>query len=326
MKKVIFTILIVIVIAIVGIGLYLKFGLPNQPLPDDVKVDVTPDHVARGKYLANHVTVCMDCHSRRDWSRFSGPPTPGTEGAGGEYFGVEMGFPGKFYSKNITPFHLKNWTDGEIFRTITTGENKDGNALFPIMPYTYYGRMDKEDIDDIIAYLRSLPSIENKTPERSIHFPVNFLINTFPKKTHLTQRPPKAVNAVYGAYMTNASGCRECHSPADDKGQINEKLAFSGGRTFLMNGLKTNSANLTSDKETGLGDWTSEMFVSRFKAYLDSSASPHVANNGFNTPMPWTMYAGMDTTDLEAIFAYLKTVRPIKNHVTHFESTSVAKK
>jgi len=42
-----------------------------------------------------------------------------------------MGFPSKFYAKNLTPSHLGNWTDGEIFRAITTGVDKAGNALSP---------------------------------------------------------------------------------------------------------------------------------------------------------------------------------------------------
>src|SRR5665213_1849553 len=82
---------------------------------------------------------------------------------------------------------MKKMVFQEIFMTITTGVDKYGKALFPVMPYHYYGKMDKEDIYDIIAYIRSLPPIENKTPDRSIDFPMNFIVNTIPTKASFTQ-------------------------------------------------------------------------------------------------------------------------------------------
>lgn len=325
MKKVLITIGVVIVIAILGIVSYVKFALPNVGPAPDLKVKVTPEKIARGEYLAKHVSLCMDCHSTRDWSRFSGPIVPGTLGKGGEYFNEDAGFPGKFYSKNITPFHLKDWTDGDIFRTITTGVSKDGSALFPVMPYSYYGRMDKEDIEAIIAYIRTLTPINNSTPVHSVDFPVNFILNTIPKKAELTKRPLQSDTLAYGAYMTNASGCRECHTP-DSKGSIILSKAFTGGRKFELPGVTDYSANLTPDVETGIGAWTVEEFISRFKAYNDPANIPKVSGSDPQTVMPWTMYAGMDSTDLLAIFKYLKTLKPVKNKVVHFVPRTVASK
>lgn len=74
--------------------------------------------------------MCLDCHSQRDYSKFAAPLVPGTEGKGGELFGKDLGFPGDFYSPNITPAGVGNWTDGELFRTITTGVSKDGMLCF----------------------------------------------------------------------------------------------------------------------------------------------------------------------------------------------------
>ena len=88
---------------------------------------------------------------------YAGPIIEGTFGGGGEKFGKEAGFPGTLYSKNITPYALHNWTDGEIFRATTSGETKDGKALFPLMGYPAYGKMDREDVYSIIAYVRTLP-------------------------------------------------------------------------------------------------------------------------------------------------------------------------
>ncbi len=321
MKKAILIILLLLVVVVGGLAGYTAFFLPDVESSEDIHIDVTPERVKRGEYLANHVTLCIDCHSTRDWSRYSGPLEKGTEGKGGEYFGPEMGFPGKIYSKNITPFHLKDWTDGELFRTITTGVSKDGKALFPVMPYHNYGQMDKEDIFDIIAYIRTLQPITYSPPKRSLDFPVNFILNTIPQKAGLVKKPPVTDRIAYGRYMINAAACIECHTPAE-KGKIIPEKAFNGGRSFEMpNGIVT-SANLTPDNETGIGNWTAETFVSLFKKYSDPSQAEKLKANDMNTVMPWTMYAGMDSTDLVSIFEYLKTLPPVKNKLVSFVAKS----
>ncbi len=73
-------IILVIVVAAGGFAGYIKMFMPNVGKAQDIKVDITPERVARGEYLANCVTLCMDCHSKRDWSIFTAPPTPGTAG------------------------------------------------------------------------------------------------------------------------------------------------------------------------------------------------------------------------------------------------------
>ncbi len=318
MKKVFLIIFLIVVIAIAGIAGYLKFALPDITQSPSLTVTVTPERVKRGEYLANHVAVCMDCHSTRDWSRFTGPLLPGTLGKGGEYFGREMGFPGIFYSKNITPENLGTWTDGEIFRTITTGVDKNGNALFPVMPYLHYGKMDKEDVYDIIAYLRQLPPVKSEIPQRSIDFPMNFILNTIPANAVPLERPAKTDLVNYGHYLVTIAACIECHTQVN-KGQIIPELAYAGGREFQMGNGIVRSANITPDAETGLGNWTEDTFIARFKAYTDSVNVGKLAPNRVNTIMPWAMYGGMDTTDLRAIYAYLKTIQPVKNKVEHFQ-------
>ncbi len=317
MKKVLLTILIIVVVVIAGGASYLRFALPNVGAASDLKIDITPERVQHGEYLANHVTLCMDCHSTRNWTKFSGPMVAGTNGKGGELFDEKVGFPGTFYSKNITPANIKDWTDGEIFRAVTTGVDKFGNALFPVMPYHNYGKMDKEDVYDIIAYIRSLPPIENSTPDRTIDFPMNFIVNTIPVKASFTQKPPKSDTIKYGAYLVNAAACEECHTKVN-KGQIIPELAFSGGRDFHMPNGVVNSANITPDKGTGIGGWTAEQFVARFKAYTNPANIPLMGSTDVNTIMPWTMLASMDTSDLRSIYAYLQTLKPIKNEVVHF--------
>lgn len=309
-----------VVIGIASLLTYLKFGLPDIAAAEDITIDYTAERIDRGRYLANSVTVCMDCHSTRDWSRFSGPITPGTLGQGGDRFDQTMGFPGVFFARNITPAGISRYTDGELYRVITTGVTKEGRAMFPLMPYLYYGKMDPEDIYSIIAYVRSIPSIENNVDESRADFPVNFILNTMPKPAQPQKRPDTTDILAYGAYLVNASGCVECHTQVDGKGVIIPEVAFAGGREFLFPDKSVlRSSNLTSDNETGIGTWTEELFLTKFKIYGDSSyIPPKVAPGEYNSIMPWTMYGHMKTSDLKAIYAYLKTIAPISSKVEKF--------
>ena len=309
------------VVVVVGILLaYVKFALPNIDAPEDLKVEATTERIERGKYLAYNVTVCMDCHSARDYNLFSAPLVEGSDGKGGEVFDRKFGFPGRFIAKNITPFNLKDWTDGEIYRAITSGVKKDGTPIFPVMPYAYYGKMDKEDIYSIIAFLRTLKPIENVTDTPEADFPMNFIMNTIPSKPDHGKLPDPANEVEYGKYLVYSAGCYECHTKPDDKGNKIAGMDFAGGWPFTIGEGKTvTSSNITPDKETGIGNYTKEAFVTRFKAYADTSYKAHpVGKEEFNTIMPWMMYAGMTEKDLGAIYEYLKTVKPVKNKVETF--------
>lgn len=317
--RVIAIVLVTIVVAVAGLILYMRTALPDVGDAPDLKVELTPARIERGRYLANSVTVCMDCHSTRDWSKFSGPITPGTEGRGGERFDHSVGFPGIYYSRNITPYGISRYTDGELYRVITAGVTKEGRAIFPVMPYPNYGKMDDEDVYSIIAYIRTLTPVESVVPDSESDFPMNLIINTMPSKGTPGKKPDSSDLLAYGGYVINQAACRECHTQVD-KGQIIEALAFSGGREFQFpNGSVVRSANITPDGKTGIGKWTREMFIQRFKMYADSSVVMPVSSPGaFNTIMPWTMYANMTEQDLGAIFAYLQSLKPIENAVVKF--------
>jgi mono/diheme cytochrome c family protein len=318
--------LIALIVIACSLLTFVKVALPNVGDPPDIKVDNSPKNIERGHYLANSVAVCMDCHSTRDWSKFLAPLTEGTLGRGGERFDKKLGFPGVYYSKNITPAGISRYSDGELFRLITTGVTKEGRAMFPVMPYHYYAKMDPEDIKCIIAYIRTLAPINNQVPESVSDFPMNFILNTIPRKATPQAIPAKSNRLAYGAYMTNASACIECHTQVKN-GQILENLSFGGGREFILpDGSVVRSANITPDPQTGLGHWTEEQFISRFKMYSDSAFKPGFVKPGdFNSIMPWLAYTQMNTDDLAAIYQYLKQLRPIDNKVIKFSAFSNAK-
>ena len=314
--KILALVLVMLIVTIIAILTYITKFKPDIPI-EEVKIEYTLARVERGKYIVHNVAQCVDCHSTRDWSKFSGPIVPGSEGKGGEAFDRKIGFPGAYYAPNITPYSLKGWSDGELFRAITAGVSKDGRALFPVMPYLSFGKMDREDIYSIIAYIRSLPSIENTTPAPESDFPMNIIIHTIPTKPVFSQKPPLTDQVNYGKYLTNAASCIECHTPAK-RGQIIEGMEYAGGRYFLMADESTVvSNNITPDKETGIGDWTEEAFIQRFKAFDRSvnNVNDVVKPGEFNTIMPWSKYAGMKNEDLAAIYAYLRTVKPISNKI-----------
>lgn len=322
MKKILKVLLIIFGVVILGIAcllVYVKTALPDVGAAPDLKVDQSADHIKRGEYLANHVSLCVDCHSKRDYSKWSGPLVPGTLGEGGEAFTKDQGFPGNFYARNISQSHLASWTDGEIYRLITTGVTKDNKAIFSIMPYENYGKMDPEDIKDIIAYVRTFKPQSNEPPESQADFPMNFILNTVPHKAPGGKRPSPSDGLAYGAYMINVAGCGVCHTK-QERGKITGE-PYAGGFEFkLPDGSIATSANITPNNETGIGRLTEASFLARFKQYTDSSYHPGNLKPGdMQTVMPWTQYAGMDSTDLKAIYNYLRTIKPVKNDITRWK-------
>src|SRR5690606_35584669 len=156
---------------------------------------------------------------------------------------------------------------------------------------------------------------ESKTPQRKLDFPLNLLVNTMPQKASLNTIPLKSDQLAYRAYLVNAAACYDCHTQSE-KGEYKEGMDFAGGTAYQLPSGTVYSANITPDIKTGIGSWTKEQFISRFKMYADSSY--HLATlkqDDFQTIIPWMMYGGMENEDLEAIYVYLKTVKPIKNKV-----------
>lgn len=308
------TVVLVVLIMAVSRG---KFLSVDEKV---TQIQATPERLARGEYLASHVTICLDCHSKRDWSFHSGPVVPGTEGMGGEKFGPDFGLPGNFYPRNITPAGIGHWTDEDVIKALTQGINKDGEKLFPIMPYMFYRNLTQEDLYSIIAYIRSLKPIENTIPAREPFRPIDELIPFTPEPVQTFATYDKKKDPIgYGKYLTTIAVCSDCHTPMEN-GQFIEGKAFAGGYEFILpNGKKVISQNITPDPETGIGGWDKKTFITVFRAYSKEEVMQYpIGKNDNNTIMPWTMYAGMTDEDLGAIYDYLRTVKPVKNKVERF--------
>lgn len=281
-----------------------------------LNIDATPSRIARGNYLANHVTACVDCHSSRDWDLLSAPAIPDTEGGGGELFDETRGVPGAISAPNITSSHLGHWTDGEIARAIVSGISRDGTALYPAMPYPTFNSLADEDVQAIVSYLRTLRPLPSKAGQRSLHIFDALEVRTMPLR-YLPQalHNPADPNSN-GAYLSAIAGCKSCHDAPIGSGAALES-AFAGGREFLLpTGDQVWSTNITPDPSTGIGNWSETEFVDRFKSIgkMDSKDLTLSAGDS-NTVMPWVAYSGMTIADLKAIYRYLRSLRPVRNLV-----------
>lgn len=286
------------------------------------KEDSLQKVIARGEYLANNVATCIHCHSQRDFNKFSGPVIPGTEGGGGFEFSSKIAdfIPGTLYGKNITPdpeTGIGTWTDDEVLRAITQGINKKGDTLFPLMPYASFNRMAKEDLLSIIAYLRTLKPIKNKVPDRQLMIPMSMAYPgpALQASVDGNVRPPESETVKYGEYLATAADCIGCHTPFG-KGQPDFSRSFAGGNLFNFPGFKVNSSNITPDS-SGLGTWTEERFMNKFTVCREE-AGYNFNPGAQNTVMPITDFAGMTDGDLKAIYAYLRSVKPVANVVEKY--------
>jgi mono/diheme cytochrome c family protein len=301
---------------------YFKNEYPRVQKAPNIKIDPTPERLTRGKYLFNSLCGCMDCHSQRDFSKFGGPVIEGSEGMGGTLFDEKQGLPGKFYAKNITPAALGSWTDGEILRAVTEGVDKDGEPLFPIHPYPVFGKMDREDLYSVISYMRALKPISNEVPESEPNFPVSLIMRTMPTGAQFESRPDPLDKIASGKYLVEAADCITCHTQATSKGELINELLAAGGREFPLPGNSmVRSSNITPDLETGIGKWTREDFIKRFKHFAEPGNQDISVNPGeFNTIMPWILASSITEEDLGNMFDYLMTLKPVKNKVTIFET------
>lgn len=329
-RKILFVSLIVIVLAAAIGYIYISQALPKATAVPEITINHNDTVLlARGKYLVHHVAICVDCHSPRDPSHYSWPIVEGQEGAGGPFLSKKAGFafPGESFTPNITPFNLGNWSDGEIYRLLTTGIRKDGTSVYHAMPFEAFAKADPEDLKAIIAYIRTLNPIQNEPLGKTeIDFVERMYSKTIPRKAEPVLLSSLKTPAEKGKYLVTMALCDDCHTPKKFGDAFDSTLAYSGRIEFPMpTGGFVHSANLTPD-ESGLSEWTEDAFVNRFKSFRDSSAIYKVEPNSLNSIMPWFAYRYMNDDDLRNIYAYLRTVNPVYNPVVKFTHESLKTK
>jgi mono/diheme cytochrome c family protein len=283
----------------------------------------------RGKYLVNNVIGCSDCHTPR---KADGSPDFSKFLAGNADF-IVMGTQ-KLPTRNLTndPTGLKNRTDDQIKAMFMDGKRPtptsvDGGtgieALNPVMPYYVFHNMKIEDADAIVAYLRTVPGVNNEIPRRTAGFDVPAPATYIdPNKLPLPLATSPAIeSALRGRYLAGESGlCVECHTKHNAPGMadvIDQSKFFTGGEDFsgffaatLM--IHPVSKNLTSDNTTGLGTWTVADIVNALKNGKAKDGT------GICPPMPagpMGPYGGLSDADATDIANYIKALPPVVNSV-----------
>jgi mono/diheme cytochrome c family protein len=298
-------------VAASGAG-YLLLRQPASARPLSLKVEMTPERIARGKYIFT-LADCNGCHSARDFSRFGGPVIPGHAGEGVE-FPKEMGLPGRIASRNITTdveTGIGAWTDGEKIRAIREGISRDGTMLFPMMPYEHYRNMSDEDAMSLVAYLNTLPPVRHKVERSQIDFPASVLVKSAPKPVRAVPATDRGDRLAWGRYLVSVAGCIECHSESE-KGAPKAGLEFAGGKAFHFPGVVVVSANITPDPQTGIGRWREQDFLDKFQQYREyaENGAPPAGPENF-TVMPWLEFSQLDANDLGAIYTFLRNQKPV---------------
>lgn len=281
------------------------------------RFEATPARLERGKYLVNNVTGCFGCHSDRDWKLPGAPSLEGRIGAGHNW--ADEDFPW-LTAPNITPdpeTGVGAWSDDTLARAIREGIGHDDRALFPIMPYPNFRHMSDEDLASIITYIRTVPPVRNELPKTQIPFPLRLLIKSEPQPVEGEVPIPDQSDPVKnGAYLVTMASCADCHTPQKEGAAI-PGLEFAGG--FLLRGPSgaAVSANLTPDA-SGISYYDETLFI-------DAMRTGHVKVRELNNAMPWVFYRGMTDDDLKAIFAWLRTLKPVKHSIDNSEPPTQCK-
>lgn len=257
--------------------------------------------LARGDYLVNGIVACGNCHSSKTPN---GDFIEGMEMAGG-FVIEEPAF--RAYAPNVTPdtrTGIGGWTDEQIVRAVREGIRPDGRVLGPPMAFEVYRRISDSDIKAIVAYLRSIPAVENEVPLTTYNVPLP--PNWGPALDEVPD-VPREDKVAYGEYLFGPLGhCSECHTPLV-RGQFDRSRNGAGGNVFV-NPVGRNftavSSNITQHTEIGLGDWSDEEIKRAIAKGISQDGRQLLQFMGFS------YYENITEEDLDAIVAYMRTIPP----------------
>jgi mono/diheme cytochrome c family protein len=150
-----------------------------------------------------------------------------------------------------------NRTDAQLIDAIRNGVDDGGNTLFPIMPYLTLHFMSDADVADLVAFLRTVPAVSNKVPERQLNGPV-------PPVPPLPPSPATAPASglARGKYLATVVGdCNSCHTPQTPQGAPDMSKMLAGGVIAREGGTFEVGPNITTDGPTGIAYWTQQDIV-----------------------------------------------------------------
>ena len=304
--------LFLLVLIIVGVpalvGIRPFIGPRARPLTDR-RFEPSQTRLDRGKYLVTSGQApCAMCHSPFETTGGGLTPIAGRELTGRNWAPDGAPF---ITAMNLTPdpeTGIGNYTDDQLARAIREGVSRDGRALFPIMPFVHLRSMPDEDLASVIVYLRSQKPQRNPLPPSAIPFPLNRLINGLPSPLDGPVTADLSTPEKRGAHIVKIAVCGDCHSARDEQGNAPAGFEFAGGTGMPFEGRQTiYTANITP-AVNGIPYYTEELFVEVMR-------TGKVKARQLDPMMPTIYYRNMTDEDLKAVFAYLKTLKPVEHFI-----------
>lgn len=305
-----------------------KYIRPTSP----EKFQATPERLQRGQYLVNQVMACGACHtSRPSGNLFMEGEQTDLFLAGGNM--LEDPGAGRIYIPNLTPDAdgLGQWTDDEILRAVRDGVHKDGHFLVPMMPYDNYQHLSDEDGKALVVYLRSIPAAKSPRPRFApeLKFLPKLLFTTIGVQMHKpvagVTAPDRTDHVAYGQYLARVGACTDCHSMTSKGPRKETDPLFMAGADAPFTDARLGKVwarNLTPDPETGLGKYKPDQIKAALRdgKRLDGKrmAPP------MSVMIPHT--SGMTDEDLDALVAFLGSLKPANHAVKEPELTPEAQK
>ena len=294
--------LVKFVIAAVIIGFALFWWLSS---PADIVDATTPDaDAARGETVF-WAGGCASCHAAK-----------GAEGdqklllGGGHRLKTPFG---TFVTPNISPdveTGIGNWNIQQFANAMIEGVSPQGKHYYPSFPYTSYNKMNRQDVADLFAYLRTLPPVSraNEAHELPLPFqwrrPLGIWKLMFASTDWAHPADPPDATLQRGRYLVEALGhCGECHTPRNLLGGPDTNRSLAGGPAPEGEGK---IPNITPHAD-GIGGWSAEDIA----YYLESGFTPDFDSAGGSMVAVQQNMARLPKSDLEAIAAYLKSVPPV---------------
>lgn len=252
--------------------------------------------VERGEYLVRGPAGCGNCHTPM------GPDGPiMDQELGGRL--VEKNEAFTAIAPNITPAGaVADWTDEELIRAIREGVRPDGTIIGPPMPFAMYRGLSDTDAAAMVAFLRTIPSVDHDPGMSSYNIP---LPPAYGPPVGSVADIPRGATVEYGAYLAGpVTHCMECHTPLGPMGPMLDTDLGRGGFEFHGPWGTSVSSNLTSHSD-GLAAYSD----AELGAMITQGKRPDGSN--MLPPMPYPFLAAMTETDLQAVVLYLRSLPPL---------------
>jgi hypothetical protein len=255
--------------------------------------------VERGRYLVETIAGCGNCHTPRG----PGGVFDATKELAGGFVVDEKPF--RAVASNITPDKetgIGTWTDAQIAKAIREGIRPDGSLVGPPMPIGLYRKLSDSDLMAMVAYLRTVKPVRNKVEKSTYRIPLP--PNYGPPVTSVPD-VPRTDKVKYGEYLAGPIGhCVECHTPMV-QGKHDWSRIGQGGMEFNGPWGVSVGRNITPHPEDGLGTWSD--------GEIKRAITQGISKNGSKLypPMPYSLYAKVRGEDLDAVVAYLRSLKPL---------------